>query len=314
MNWEGLLDTYGNWLATSGLRILLILFGTLIIAKVARVIIGRLFGAFKGAKIGEEMRKRTETLASLVRYVVSIGLYVLGLVMILDEFGIEIGPILAAAGIFGLAIGFGAQHLVQDVISGFFILMDDEIRVGDVIETAGKAGLVEKVNLRLVVLRDLQGRVHYIRNGAIDIVTNMTKEFAFASVDTGVAYRESYDEVTSIMREVDEQMRADEKYGELILEPLDILGLDEFADSAIVIKARIMTKPIKQWTVAREFRRRLKAAFDERGIEIPFPHATLYMGQDKDGSAPPLNVKLAGVTSPTESAIDTGSDHKSREE
>jgi small conductance mechanosensitive channel len=211
--------------------------------------------------------------------------------MVMNEIGIAIGPILAAAGIVGLAVGFGAQNLVQDVISGFFILMEDQIRVGDVIQTAGKGGLVEKVNLRMTVLRDLAGNVHFIRNGKIDIVTNMTKDFSRFVFEIGVAYREDVDEVIEVIKKVDEELRNDPAYSHDILEPIEVLGLDQFADSALIIKARTKTVPIQQWRIGREFNRRLKKKFDELNIEIPFPHRTVYMGQDKQGQAPALHVK-----------------------
>jgi len=182
--------------------------------------------------------------------------------------------------------------LVQDVINGFFILIDDSIRVGDVVDIAGSGGVVEKVNLRVTVLRDLAGNVHYVRNGQIGVVTNMTKEFSHYVFDIGVAYRENVDEVMAVIREVDEDLRADKEFAEDILEPIEILGLDSFADSAVVIKARIKTRPIKQWRIGREFNRRLKKAFDEKNIEMPFPHMTVYMGQDKLKQAPPLHVSV----------------------
>jgi small conductance mechanosensitive channel len=214
--------------------------------------------------------------------------------MILEKLGIQIGPILAAAGVLGLAVGFGAQKLVEDVISGFFILLEDQIRVNDVVVISGTGGLVEKVNLRMVVLRDLAGNVHYIRNGSIGTVTNMTKEYSRYVFDIGVAYREDTDEVVEVIKKVDEEMRADSGFKDLILEPIEILGVDKFADSAVIIKARTKTKPVQQWAVGREFNRRLKKKFDELGIEIPFPHTTLYMGQDKNGNSPALNVSVDG--------------------
>ena len=192
----------------------------------------------------------------------------------------------------GLAVGFGAQNLVADVISGFFILLEDQVRVGDVVELGGKGGLVEKVTLRMIILRDLGGNVHYIRNGKIDVVTNMTKEFSRYVFDIGVAYREDVDEVFQVVKKVDEELREDPEFKDAILQPIEVLGLDKFADSAVVIKARTTTKPIQQWRVGREFNRRLKKRFDELGIEIPFPHVTFYVGSDKKGQAVPLGVKL----------------------
>jgi len=181
---------------------------------------------------------------------------------------------------------------VKDVINGFFILLEDQIRVGDVVQIAGRGGVVERVNLKMTVLRDLAGNAHYIPNGSIDLVTNMTKDYSRYVFDIGVAYREDVDEVIQVIREVDEELRNDPNFGPDILEPMDIMGLDQFADSALVIKARTKTKPIRQWRVAREFNRRLKKRFDQRNIEIPFPHVTLYMGEDKGGDAAPMRVMM----------------------
>jgi small conductance mechanosensitive channel len=277
------------WIFANGLRILLILalwFATL---KLAKSLSKRLFERM-GRKEDDEYKKRMDTLASLVSITLAITISAVGLVLVLGELGIEIGPILAAAGVVGVAVGFGAQHLVQDVISGFFIFMEDQIRVGDVVQIAGKGGLVERVNLRMTILRDLAGNVHYVRNGQIDVVTNMTKDYSRYVFEIGVAYRENVDEVIRVVQEVDEELRGDETFGPDILEPIEILGLDKFGDNAVVIKARTMTKPIKQWSVGREFNRRLKARFDAEGIEIPFPHRTIYFGEDKDGTAPPLRL------------------------
>ena len=292
MDFKPLLNNLLIWLTTVGPKILLIVILTFIGIKLASLLATRIFTTFKKAKPEDEMQKRADTLSALIRYIIVVAISAVAAIMILGQLGIEIGPILAAAGIAGLAIGFGAQHLVQDIISGFFILIEDEIRIGDVVQISGKSGLVEKVNLRMTVLRDLSGNVHYVRNGMIDVVTNMTKEYSRFVFEIGVAYREDVDEVMAVMKEVDENLRNDPDFKDDILEPLEVLGLDKFADSALVIKARITTKPIKQWRVAREFNRRLKKLFDQKNIEIPFPHVTLYVGQDKQGEAAPLQVSL----------------------
>ncbi|MCD6308430.1 MAG: mechanosensitive ion channel family protein [Candidatus Latescibacteria bacterium] len=288
MNYYLYIQKISGWLLTSGLRIAVILAIMLVAFRVSRYASNRVFGTFAKDR-DEEYRKRADTLSSLFRYIVRLVILAVASVMILDELGIDIGPILAAAGIMGVAVGFGAQHLVQDIISGFFILIEDQVRVGDVVEISGHAGLVEKINLRMTILRDLSGKVHYIRNGHIDVVTNMTKEFSFYVFDIGVAYRENVDDVIEVMKKVDGELRADPEFADDILEPLEVLGLDEFADSAVIVKARTKTKPIKQWRIGREYKRRLKKRFDEMDIEIPFPHVTLYMGREKDGAAPPVN-------------------------
>jgi small-conductance mechanosensitive channel len=292
MDLTAILKEIGNWFFTTGLRIILILIVTLILMKAVRILTRRLTTVFTRQKIDEESKKRASTLSSVVRHLLTVVILVVSLMTILGQLGVEIGPVLAAAGIVGLAVGFGAQNLVKDVINGFFILLEDQIRVGDVVQVAGKGGLVEKVNLKLTILRDLSGSVHYIPNGQIDVVTNMTKDFSHYVFDIGVAYREDIDEVIEVIKQVDEDLRKDPDFSEDILEPMEIFGLDKFADSAVIIKARIKTKPIKQWGVAREFNRRLKKKFDEKGIEIPFPHLTLYMGQDKEGKAAPMFVRM----------------------
>ncbi len=280
-----------DWAVESGPKVVLILVLMLIGVKLSGLVAGRIFAAIgRRRKMDEEYKKRADTLSGVIAYLLSVTIIAVAVLMIMTELDIKIGPILAAAGVLGLAVGFGAQHLVQDLISGFFILLDDQIRVGDVVQIADKGGLVEKLNLRMTVLRDLAGNVHYVRNGQIGVVTNMTKEYSRYVFDIGVAYREDVDEVVKVVKQVDEELRNDPEFGKDILEPIEILGLDQFADSAVIIKARTKTKPIRQWAVGREFNRRLKKKFDERDIEIPFPHVTLYMGQDKDGHAAPMNV------------------------
>ena len=287
-------DSIKNWILVSGLRLLLILFLAVMFIWIAGWMVRRFKRIIVSRNPSTEFEKRVKTLSSVIRYTVNTVIFVATFIMVIREFGIDVRPILAAAGVVGLAVGFGAQNLVQDIIGGFFILLEDQIRVGDVVDVAGKSGVVERINLRLVVLRDLSGNVHYIRMGKIDTVTNMTKDFSRYVFDIGVAYRENVDEVIDAIKAVDENMRTDPDFSELILEPIEILGLDRFADSAVVVRARTKTLPIEQWRVGREFNRRLKKKFDELGIEIPFPHLTLYMGQDKQGDSAPVNVRLEG--------------------
>ncbi len=227
-----------------------------------------------------ENEKRAETLTGLIRSTIIVSLWGVFLLILLKELGVDIGPILAGAGIIGLAVGFGAQELVRDSISGFFIILEDRIRTGDVVSINGTGGLVESINLRAVTLRDLSGIVHTFQNGKIDTLANMTKEWSAMVFDVGVAYKENVDQVIETIKEVGEGLRNDVTFGPKIIEPIEVFGLDKFGDSAIVIKARLKTLPIEQWGVGREFNRRLKAAFDQKGIEIPFPHRTIYWGED----------------------------------
>ena len=294
MDIAGYFKSLSQWVLTSGLRVLLIVILTLVALRVARFLSVRIFTLSRKER-DAEFQKRVDTLSSVIRYILVIGILIVAAMMVMGELGIEIGPVLAAAGIVGLAVGFGAQSLVQDVISGFFILLEDQIRVGDVVQVADKGGVVERMTLRMVVLRDIAGNVHFVRNGHIQVVTNMTKEYGRYVFDIGVAYREDVDEVIEVIRQVDEELRSDPDFMGDILEPIEILGLDQFADSAVIIKARTKTKPIRQWAVGREFNRRLKKKFDEKDIEIPFPHTTLYMGQDKEGKSAPLRVDTTRV-------------------
>jgi len=283
-----------QWFMGNGLRIALIILGTLIALALMRMLT-RKFTRFylKGEAEGSEKEKRIMTLSSIIRSMGFVLIGIVSLMMILAEFGVDLKPILAAAGIGGLAIGFGAQNLVRDVISGFFILLENQIRVGDVVQADSSSGLVEKVGLRVLILRDFSGNVHIIPNGSVNKVVNMTKDFSRYVFDIGVAYREDVDEVMEVIKKVDRDLRDDPDYGPLIIEPMEVFGLDKFDNSALVVKARITTRPIMQWKVAREFNRRLKRAFDKADIEIPFPHTTLYFGQGKDGTAPPAHVALA---------------------
>jgi small conductance mechanosensitive channel len=218
-----------------------------------------------------ERAKRARTLGTLVRNVASALIVGAAVLMTLGELGINIGPVLAGAGIAGLAIGFGAQTLVRDIISGFFLILEDQVRVGDVAAINGTGGLVEELNLRTIVLRDVEGTVHVFPNGAINTLANRSKDFSYYVVDLGISYREDPDRVAGILREVGSDLQNDPRFGPFILEPVEILGVDAFTDWAVTMKFRIKTVPLKQWDVGREFRKRLKKALDHHGVEIPFP-------------------------------------------
>jgi small conductance mechanosensitive channel len=222
--------------------------------------------------------KRVATLTSMVRTAVLSLVWSVVAIMSLAQVGLDITPILAGAGLMGLAVGFGAQNLVRDVISGFFLILENQVRIGDVAIINGTGGLVEAITFRIIVLRDLAGVVHVFPNGTITTLSNMTKVWSAFVIDVEVAYREDTDRVVEVMRRVAEELRGDPTFREKILEPMEIFGVDRFAESSVVIKARMKTRPIEQWNVEREYRRRLKKAFDAEGIEIPFPHQSLYMG------------------------------------
>jgi len=284
------LDRAVEWLATSGLRVVLIAVAIIVLLALLKRAVTKLRGVLEGTLPSQAQIKRAHTLTHIVRDVARIVIFFAGVMMILSEIGIDLKPLLAAAGLGGLAIGFGAQSLVKDLISGFFILLENSIRVGDVVEVAGVGGLVEEIELRTIRLRDLSGNVHVVPNGVIDKVKNMTKEYSFYLFNIGVAYRENVDEVMAVLHEIAEELRSDLRFKDDILEPLEMLGVDQFADSAVIIKCRIKTQPIKQWRVGREMNRRIKNTFDAKGIEIPFPHHTIYWGEPKQGTPPPLYV------------------------
>lgn len=247
----------------------------------------RLFRNYMNSRAASnEDVKRIETLARAFSYIATVAISLVAGMLALSELGISIAPILGAAGVVGIAVGFGAQSLIKDYFNGFFLLLENQIRQGDVVEVGGKGGLVEEVTLRYVRLRDYEGSVHYIPNGLIDTVTNRSRGYAYAVVDVGIAYRESIEEAFDVMREVGAQMRASEAFSAKILDDIDIAGVENWADSAVTLRCRFKTAALEQWGVRREFLRRLKDAFDARGIEIPYPHLTLYAGQDKQGHAP----------------------------
>ena len=273
------------------LRILLIVAA----AWIALGVLNRLIRTFR-ERITRDMDdreqiKRAETLGRVFRYTVSVIVTVVTVILVLSELGIAVAPILGAAGVVGVAVGFGAQSLVKDYFAGFFILLENQIRQGDVVGIADKAGLVEVVTLRYVRLRDYEGNVHIVSNGLITTVTNMSRGFAQAVVDVGVAYREDTDEAVRVMRETGAEMRADPAFGPKILDDLEVAGVDKWDDSAVILRCRFKVQPLEQWAVRREFLRRLKKAFDAQGIEIPFPHLTVYAGVAKDGSAPAFRVQ-----------------------
>ncbi|HKI87429.1 MAG TPA: mechanosensitive ion channel family protein [Draconibacterium sp.] len=227
-----------------------------------------------------EVEKRLNTLMGIVKKGVAIIIWAVFIMIFLKKINIDIAPILAGAGIIGLAVGFGAQELVRDFITGFFILLENQIRTGDVAIINGTGGLVEKIELRTITLRDLSGVVHIFQNGKINSVSNMTKDWSAMVFDIGVAYKEDLNQVMKLMKQVADGMLEDENFKNVILEPMEIFGLDSFGDSALVVKGRIKTKPIQQWSVGREYRKRLKEVFDEHKIEIPFPHQTIYWGEE----------------------------------
>jgi len=281
--WSGMTQTT--------VRIVVILLLAWLVATLLRRAIRLLRSRIEARIDDREALKRAETLTRVFKYIVTVVITLVAGMMVLSELGVSLAPILGAAGIVGVAVGFGAQSLVKDFVSGFFILFEDQIRTGDVVRIASHSGLVEEITLRHTRLRDYEGNVHYVPNGMIDSVVNMSRGFAHSVMDIGVAYREHLDEVYAVLRETARKMRADEVYGPRILDDLEIAGVERWDNSAVVVRCRFRVIALEQWSVRREFLRRLKQSFDDAGIEIPYPHLTIYAGQDKEGNAPPLNLR-----------------------
>jgi small conductance mechanosensitive channel len=236
--------------------------------------------------------RRGKTISQLLRSVGRVVITVIALLLTFNQF-IDIGPILAGAGILGLAVSFGAQSLVKDVISGFFILFENQFAIGDVIEAGGKSGVVEKMTLRVVQLRDVEGAMHVIPNGEIKVVSNKTRGWSRAVVDIGVAYDEDVDHALTVVRDEAAQFTTDKTWGSQLDGPVEVLGVESLGDSAVVIRTLIRTQPGSQWNAAREFRRRMKNRLDREGIEIPYPQRKVHV--KVDGAASPEAITAAGA-------------------
>jgi small-conductance mechanosensitive channel len=267
------LSTLVSWAFDSGLRVVLIALLAYALVRIVGLLVKRFEHELNlGTSLDAlERAKRARTLGSVIRNVTTALVTGVAVLMVLRELGLDIAPVLAGAGIAGLAVGFGAQTLVRDIISGFFLILEDQVRVGDVAAINGTGGLVEAINLRTIVLRDAEGTVHVFPNGAINSLANRSKDFSYYVIDLSIAYDEDVDRVADVLRTTAAELQQDPQFGPSILEPLEVMGLDAFGDSAMVLKVRIKTMPQKQWEVGRELRKRIKKAFDAAAIEIPFP-------------------------------------------
>ena len=263
-------------LAASTLRICGIVIGAWVVITVAQRAIRALRMRIASRLDDREAVQRAETLGRVIRYLAAVVVSLVAGMLVLSELGISVAPILGAAGVVGLAVGFGAQSLVKDYFTGFFLLVEDQIRQGDVVKLGEHAGLVEQVTLRYVQLRDYDGHVHYVPNGTITSVVNMGRDHAQAVVDVGISYDADVDAAMALMRDVGASMRLDPQQGMRILGDLEIAGVERWADSAVVIRARFKVAPLEQWNVRREMLRRLKQAFDRAGVEIPLPQVVLH--------------------------------------
>ena len=271
-----------TWTFESGLRIALIVIFAYALIRASHLVVKRFEHELTtGTSLDAlERAKRARTLGALLSKVATIVIASIAILMILHELRIDIAPVLTGAGIAGLAVGFGAQTLVRDVISGFFLILEDQVRVGDVAAINGTGGLVEEINLRTIVLRDQEGTVHVFPNGAINTLANRSKDFSFYVIDLGISYREDPDRVVRVLKDVGAELQNDPQFSPFILEPVEVLGVDAFADWSVMLKLRIKTVPLKQWDVGRELRKRIRKAFEANDIEIPFPERVVTVRGD----------------------------------
>jgi len=270
-------DDLTGWATQNGVRILLLVLLAFAANRFAASVIRRAEHEMVPAADPRalERRKRAQTLGATFERFLSILIWTVATLMVLRELDVDITPVLTGAGIIGLAIGFGAQSLVKDIIAGIFLIAENQIRIGDVAEINGIGGGVEEINLRTVVLRDLKGVVHTIANGEIRTLANLTKDFSYYVIDIGVDYDDDTDRIVDAVRDTAAGMMADAAYAPSILEPIEVMGVDAFNASEVTLRFRIKTLPLKQWEVGRELRRRIKKTFDARGIRIPFPQMTI---------------------------------------
>ena len=261
-----------DWIFDSGLRIGLIIVFTYVVVRSIAAMTVRFEEMLRhdtpGGIDSLERIKRARTLGGLVQRVLTIVVVSISALTILRELRVDITPILTGAGIVGLAVGFGAQTIVRDIISGFFVILENQVRVGDVAVINGTGGLVEAINLRTIVLRDFEGVVHIFPNGSVTTLANRTKDYSYAVVDVGAAYREDPDAVIAVLKDIGQELAADPAFRGSVLEPLEVVGVEALGDMQVIIRTRIKTVPLKQWEVAREFRKRIKKTFDERGIRF----------------------------------------------
>lgn len=277
------------WAITHGIKILLILIGMWVLIMVGQAIGKRII------KIAEdddpstenERERRAKTMAQILNFVVKTVVIVFGAITIIKEIGFDIAPILAGAGIIGLAIGFGSQSLVKDIVSGFFLILENQIRVGDVVKIGDVSGTVEKITLRIVVLRDAAAVVHVVPNGEIKVLSNMTYGWSQAVVDIKLAYKADVDKVMVLLKELSKSLADEKQFKNYVLAEPSVFGIEEFGDLSMTLRVIFKTMPLKQWEVAREFRRRVKNEFDRQGIDIPFPQHVIHLSQKDDSKDTP---------------------------
>ncbi len=273
------IDKISPWFFAHGIKIIVILSITYLVRHSISILIEktvRKMVVSNNYLSKDAEKKREDTLIRIFSVSSSTLIWVLALLMVLQEFGIAIGPLLAAAGIAGLAFGFGGQYLIRDLISGLFIIMENQYRIGDVVCFDKTCGLVEDISLRMTTLRDLNGTVHHVPHGEIKAVSNLSKTFARVNLNIGISYNSNLEKVISVINQVGEKLAQDKEWKDQIIKAPQFIRVDDFADSAIIIKILGDTQPLKQWDVAGELRKRIKIAFDKEGIEIPFPQRVVH--------------------------------------
>lgn len=262
----------GQVLAGAALRLVILLVVATAAFEMAGFIIGRLFAGVAAGASEARRRAQLKTLGPLLEGIVQTAIVIVATLMALSELGVKIGPLLAGAGVVGIALGFGAQTLVKDFLTGVFLIVEDIVSVGDIVRVGESGGLVEAMTLRTIRLRDFDGTLHVFPYSEAQVVHNLTKTFSYYVFNLQVSYGSDIDDALRIMKRVGEEMQAEPAFAAKILEPIEVVGVDNLADSGVVLKARIKTLPIEQWSVGREYNRRIKLAFDRAGVEIPFPH------------------------------------------
>jgi moderate conductance mechanosensitive channel len=288
------LHSIAEWAFLHGLKVLLIVLLAFALVHTVALLVRRFeHEVGKGTTVDAlERAKRARTLGSLVSRVATIAITSVAVLMTLKEFAIDIAPILTGAGIAGLAVGFGAQTLVRDIISGFFLILEDQVRVGDVAAINGVGGLVEQINLRTIALRDEEGAVHVFPNGAITTLANRSKDFSYYVIVLALPYSEDPDRVVGILRQVGQTLQDDQRYGSFILEPIEIFGVDSFTDWSVQLKLRIKTVPLKQWEVGRELRKRIRKALAQNGVQVPYPALAAAAPPRETTEKPPDSARL----------------------
>ncbi len=300
-SWSKLLsfDFYEPFVANlARIAVILVLayLATFLVNRLARIVYKYSVQMMERGGIGPvfemEIEKRARTVTSVVRGSLGVLIWSLALAMVLKELRFDIEPLLAGAGVIGVAVGFGAQNIIKDVLNGLFMLMENQLRVNDVAVINGKGGLVEEINLRTTILRGEDGAVHIFPNGGITTLSNLTREFSYYVFTTSVGYRENTDRVTEVLKTIAAELVTEEPYKSAILAPLEVMGVDQLGDAAVVIRSRIKTVAMQQWTVGREMNRRIKMKFQQAEIEIPFPSQTIQLAASLPG---PLRAELKQI-------------------